>query len=127
MLTEVFQMEKYWKNWPQALSIVTVSLTTSDATSGNTELSASVLSYYNQYCCTLLATTECDGWKAELQHYLKDMPADVSLETDIVEWWQVCLVIILHHRYCLNYQWNHCNSYSTLARIALDILPMPAS
>ena len=76
---------------------------TSDTT-GNTESSASVLSNYDRYCHTLLATTECDGWEAELRCYLKDMPADVSPETDIVEWWQVCLIIILCNRYFLNSQ-----------------------
>ena len=32
---------------------------------------------------------EEEGWAAELRRYLKDMPAEVSKETDIVEWWQV--------------------------------------
>jgi hypothetical protein len=82
-LTEVFQMEKYWKSWPQAPPIVLPM--TLDATTGNTESSVSVLSDYDQYHHTLLATTECDRWEAELRCYLKDMPADVSLETDIVE------------------------------------------
>jgi hypothetical protein len=93
-------MEKYWKSRPQAPPIV--SPTTSDATTGYIESSASVLSDYDRYRRTLLSTTECDGWEAELRHYLKDMPVDVSPETDIVEWWQVCLVIILHNRYFLN-------------------------
>jgi hypothetical protein len=76
---------------------------TSDATAGNTQSSASVLSDYDRYRRTLLAT-ECDGWEAELRRYLKDMPADVSPETDIVEWWQVCLVILLHNEYFLTSQ-----------------------
>ena len=87
--TDVFQMEKYWKNRPQAPPVVSP---TEDATSGNTgsATGTSVLSDYERYHRTLLATTECDGWEAELRRYLKDMPADVSPETDIVEWWQVC-------------------------------------
>jgi len=97
-------MEKYWKSRPQALPIVMVSPMTLDTTSGNTESLASVLSNYDRYCHTLLTTTECDGWEAELRRYLKDMPADVSPETDIVEWWQVCLVILLLNRYFLNSQ-----------------------
>lgn len=91
--TNVFQMEKYWKNQFQAPPIV---LPTEDATSGNTGLAAgaSVLSDYERYCHTLLANMElCNGWEAELHCYLKDMPADVSPETDIVEWWQVCSTI----------------------------------
>ena len=111
-------MEKFWKSQPQAPPIVTVSPTTSDATSGNTESSASVLSDYDQYRRTLLTTTECDGWEAELWCYLKDMPTDVSPETDIVEWWQVSLIILLLNGYFLNshleslqhlsYSWKNC-------------------
>ena len=79
-------MEKYWKTRPQAPPRVLPM----DVTSGDDGLgSASVLSDYDRYRRTLLSTTECDGWQAELRCYLKDMPADVSSETDIVEWWQV--------------------------------------
>jgi hypothetical protein len=80
-----FQMEKYWKDnqvqAPTALS--------TDVTSGETG-SASVLSDYDRYRLTLLSTVEREGWEAELRRYEKDMPADVSSETDIVMWWQVC-------------------------------------
>ena len=38
----------------------------------------------------LLATaTRNEGWQSELQKYLKDILADVSKETDIVQWWAV--------------------------------------
>jgi hypothetical protein len=29
------------------------------------------------------------GWQAELRHYLKDIPNNVTREMDIVEWWAV--------------------------------------
>jgi hypothetical protein len=67
-----FQMEKYWKQAPP-------TVLPTDVTSGNNAgSSASVLSDYDRYRLTLLSTTECDGWEAELRRYLKDMPADVS-------------------------------------------------
>jgi hypothetical protein len=50
----------------------------------------SILSEYDQYRQTLVATEDDKGWAAELRHYLKDMPADVTKDTDIIEWWQVC-------------------------------------
>jgi hypothetical protein len=37
-----------------------------------------------------MAEEEEEGWAAELRRYLKEMPADVSRETDLVKWWQVC-------------------------------------
>ena len=38
---------------------------------------------------TLITCDGDDGWAPELQRYLKDMPADVTRETDILEWWSV--------------------------------------
>jgi len=37
----------------------------------------------------------CDneGWASELWRYLKDLPTDVTKDTDIIEWWQVWLFI----------------------------------
>lgn len=78
-------MEKYWKNRPQAPPMVLLM----DVISDDAE-STSVLSEYDRYRLTLLSTTECGGWEPELRRYLKDMPADVSPETDVVAWWQVC-------------------------------------
>jgi hypothetical protein len=51
----------------------------------------SIISDYDIYRQTLVASEDDEGWAAELRHYLKDMPADVMKETDIVEWWQVSL------------------------------------
>ena len=70
---------------------------------------------------------EHEGWEAELRCYEKDMPADVSLDTDIIEWWQVCPYIFIKVSISLNLCQDHCNEYPTLARIALDVLPIPAS
>ena len=50
--------------------------------------SDSILSDFSRHCLTLLSGQE-DRWQAELHQYLKDMPANVTKETDIVEWWQV--------------------------------------
>lgn len=35
-----------------------------------------------------------EGWQAELRRYLKDMPADVTKDTDIIKWWQVSLFFL---------------------------------
>ena len=81
-------MEKYWKNNQPQAPPTTVSPT--DVTGDTGSL---VLSDYDRYRLTLLSTMEREGWEAELRHYEKDMPADVSPDTDIVMWWQVCLYI----------------------------------
>lgn len=86
-------MEKYWNlknNQPQAPLAPTFL-----PTSGKNE-SASVLSDYDQYQLTLLSSKEHEGWEAELCCYEKDMPADVSPNTDIVKWWQVCPFILYY-------------------------------
>jgi len=51
--------------------------------------SDSILSDFDRHRLTLLSGQE-QGWQAELHRYLKDMPANVTKETDIMEWWQVC-------------------------------------
>ena len=38
---------------------------------------------------------EHEGWAAELRRYLKAMPADVSKDTNIIEWGQVVYFFIL--------------------------------
>ena len=50
--------------------------------------SDSILSDFDCHRLTLLLGQE-EGWGAELRQYLKDMPANVTKETDIMEWWQV--------------------------------------
>jgi hypothetical protein len=52
----------------------------------------SILSEFDRHRLMLLSSqVEGEGWRAELRSYLKDMPADVTKDTDIVEWWQVCI------------------------------------
>ena len=80
-------MEEYWDCQPRAQSP-----TPTPSTSTSMNASASILSDYNWYQQTLLAVEHNKGWAAELQCYLKDMPADVTKETDIVEWWQLCRI-----------------------------------
>jgi hypothetical protein len=36
-----------------------------------------------------VATDHIEGWEAELQRYLNDMPTDVTPEIDIVKYWEV--------------------------------------
>ena len=84
-------MEKYWKN-KQESAPPNVAPAYNTGTSGDAG-SASLLSDYDRYRLTLLSTKQRarEGWQAELRRYEKDMPEDVSPETDIIEWWQVCL------------------------------------
>ena len=47
-------------------------------------------SEYDRYRQSLLEVDEGEGWSSELRRYLKDRPVDVTKDTDIVKWWQVC-------------------------------------
>jgi hypothetical protein len=49
----------------------------------------SILSEFDRHQLTLLLGEKGEGWQAELHRYLKDMPANVTKDTDIVKWWQV--------------------------------------
>ena len=76
-------MERYYnlKNQPNTNPTPTPSIPLTD--------NDSVLSEFDRHHLTLLLGQEGEGWQAELRRYLKDMPADVTKDTDIVKWWQV--------------------------------------
>ena len=76
-------MDLYWSNHPQT----TAPTEHSDGYITENEVR---LTDFNLHCRTLLTQEENEGWAAKLRRYLKDMPATVLKETDIIEWWQVC-------------------------------------
>lgn len=62
-------------------------------------------SAYDRLRQSLITHDGDEGWAPELCRYLKDMPADVTKETDILEWWSVrdashLCIISLTYRYC---------------------------
>jgi len=80
-------MEQYWANGPKAATAQTIHLPTDQDCQ---------LSEFDRHQQSLVMQEEEDGgWAAELRQYLKDMPANVSKHTDIVEWWQVIYFFIL--------------------------------
>jgi hypothetical protein len=85
-------MERYWKARPKAPLPAT---TAPPSTLPGNVVAGSVQSDYDLHRQTLLTRDEDEGWQAELRRYLKDIPADVTKETDIVEWWQVCILYFL--------------------------------
>ena len=49
-----------------------------------------ILSEYDQYRQSLVNNDDDEGWISEYRRYLKDRPANVKKDTDIIQWWQVC-------------------------------------
>ena len=79
------KMETYWNTRPKPLP----EPPTDPANNANLDLS-SHLSEFDRHRQSLVAQEDQEeGWAAELRRYLKDMPANVTKETDIVQWWQV--------------------------------------
>jgi hypothetical protein len=82
-------MEQYWKTRPTALPVVP----TEDP--NNEAHHESLLSEFDRHRLALLSNQDEDeGWQSEMRRYLKDLPADVTKDTDIVKWWQVCVSIV---------------------------------
>ena len=81
-------MEHYWNtSKPTALTNRTNDIIQHDENS--------ILSDFDRHRLTLIANqTEDEGWQSEKCRYLKDLPANVTKDTDIVEWWQVCVVAV---------------------------------
>jgi hypothetical protein len=77
-------MEQYWnaRSVPTELTNPTDHIMQPD--------NESILSEYDRHRLTLLSNrAEDEGWQSEMRRYLKDLPADVTKDTDIVKWWQV--------------------------------------
>ena len=109
-------MEKYWQNRPQLSPIATPPTNEAD-----TPTSASVMSDYDQYRLTLVANEGDEGWQSEKRRYLQDMPADVTPETDIILYWQVCYFFLSYLRIkvslhveqsqTLSHPWAYCSRH----------------
>src|ERR1700678_3879129 len=81
-------MERYWKNRQTVLTPEAAATTELPETNND-----SILSDFDRHQLALLAIQDSDsdsGWQPELWRYLKDLPANVTKDTNIIEWWQVC-------------------------------------
>jgi hypothetical protein len=81
-------MEHYWNTRkPTVPTIPTDNITEHDDNS--------ILSDFDRHRLALIANqAEGEGWQSEKRRYLEDLPANVTKDTDIVEWWQVCVVVV---------------------------------
>ena len=116
-------MERYWK--ARSTTLTTPTESASNTAQPDTA-DKSILSDFDHHHLALLSNQAKDeGWESEMCQYLKDLPADVMKDTDIVKWWQVCwhcvLIVIDYTDY--NLLQNNGASYPTLRHIALDYLP----
>ena len=76
------QIENYYQQRPGRNPSGTTSST------AEKEGTATVLSEYDRYRQTLV-NDDNEGWTSDFWRYLKDRPADVKKDTDIVHWWRV--------------------------------------
>jgi hypothetical protein len=60
----------------------------------------SISSDFNRHRLTLISEEQEEGWQAEIRRYLRDLPANVSKNTDVVEWWQVSIPLIFTSDAC---------------------------
>ncbi len=51
----------------------------------------SVLSEFDRFHLGRVTWDNEEGWASELRRYLKELPANVTKDTDIIKWWQVWL------------------------------------
>jgi hypothetical protein len=59
----------------------------------------SISSEYDRYRQGLVVIDDDEGWATELRRYLKERPANITKDTDIVLWWQVRSLMIC----CVNH------------------------
>jgi hypothetical protein len=104
------QMENYYQRRPGRNSLVT-------AENEIPEKANTILSEYDRYRQSLIQKDDNEGWASELRRYLKDRPADVTKDTDIVHWWQVCSF----HCFILSNQTNLVSDYKEHALLYLTL------
>jgi hAT family C-terminal dimerisation region len=82
---------------------------------------------FDRHRRTLITHDREEDWNAELRRYLRDMPDDVTVKTDFIDWWSVCIFwfpFVFDNKLIKQ---ENAKTYPTLARIALDVLPSQAS
>jgi hAT family C-terminal dimerisation region len=82
---------------------------------------------FDCHCHTLITHDREEDWNAELCRYLRDMPDDVTVKTDLIDWWSVCIFwfpFVFDNKLIKQ---ENAKTYPTLAWIALDVLPSQAS
>ncbi|RDB16020.1 hypothetical protein Hypma_003461 [Hypsizygus marmoreus] len=88
---EIGAGNKYAKNWQEeAMKILdrTAAAQPMASTSAMPTDKRKTLSDFNRHRQALISQDDQEGWASELRRYLKDVPAEVSKDTDIVKWWQ---------------------------------------
>jgi hypothetical protein len=69
---------------------------TPDETAANVDGDSDEPNDFDRHCQKLVSgAIGNEGWREELAHYLNDIPNDVTKDTDIVEWWGVCILFII--------------------------------
>ena len=82
------QAEHYWKSRPQQMA-AGPSCQSSSAKNDGT-----ILSDFDRHRQSLLKKgTSAETWGAEVRRYLKEVEEDVTKDTDIIKWWQVCYIV----------------------------------
>jgi len=84
-------MEQYWNT--RLVPTAPTNLPDTDADKTIQPGDESILSDFDRHRLTLLSNQvelEDEGWQSEMRRYLKELPPDVTKDTDIVKWWQVC-------------------------------------
>jgi hypothetical protein len=92
-------MEKYWNDrmaatQPAPSAVVAAAPPAHGKRSNDTTSNCDdVMTEFDQHRRKLASQARNNGdsgWEAELRRYLKDVPSEVTKDTDIVGWWGVC-------------------------------------
>ncbi len=87
-------MAQYYNNHivtPGPLETASAVRNNADATSSKSRK----LSEFDRHCETLLSDDAEEGWASELRRYLGTMQRDIKKDADIIEWWQVSVLLCI--------------------------------
>jgi hypothetical protein len=89
-------VDRYWETRPQPPA------QPSPVTPTDSSQQHSFQRDFDMHRLTLLSKGVHEEGRIELRRYLMNVPVDVTRDTDIVEWWSVCVFDLLPFCCCIN-------------------------
>jgi len=82
-------MDEYWNSDPIDTLTHTLMNTVATIENDNADTLESDFDRHRRLLLTQSANSRAEGWAMELRRYLGDLPADVTKDMNIVNWWAV--------------------------------------
>lgn len=91
------KVNEYWDNRPDPLQ----ASPTASSSPADSSQRTSIWHDFDKHRLTLLSKGVHKEGQMKLRRYLNEVPMDVTQDTDIIEWWLVCVQLFPSY-YCID-------------------------